>query len=96
MGYGNRLTADQIAALNPGDTVTIESGAEVGRPRHSTGTVTRIGTTHLTVSVPGPRGRGKFIERPPNQAVNQALSSWKALTTPQPVERSQKNMPIGV
>jgi dihydropyrimidinase len=41
-------------------------------------------------------GRGKFIERPPNQAVHQALSSWKALTTPQPVERSAKNMPIGV
>jgi dihydropyrimidinase len=41
-------------------------------------------------------GRGKFIERPPNQAVSQALSSWKALTTPQPVERSAKNMPAGV
>src|SRR5581483_10431364 len=31
-------------------------------------------------------GRGKFIERAPNPPVNQALSSWKALTTPQPVE----------
>ena len=41
-------------------------------------------------------GRGKFIERPANAPVNQALSSWKVLTTPQPVERSAKNMPIGV
>jgi hypothetical protein len=62
VGYGNRLTADQIAALAPGDTVTIESGADVARPRRITGTVTRVGATHLTVSVPGPRG-GKFIER---------------------------------
>jgi dihydropyrimidinase len=41
-------------------------------------------------------GRGRFIERPPNQAVHQALSSWKALTTPQPVERRAENMPAGV
>ncbi|MEX0815236.1 MAG: dihydropyrimidinase [Dongiaceae bacterium] len=41
-------------------------------------------------------GRGRFVERPPGQAVNQALSSWKALTTPQPVERRPENMPIGV
>jgi dihydropyrimidinase len=41
-------------------------------------------------------GRGRFVERRPNPPVNQALSSWKALTTPQPVERSAKNMPAGV
>ena len=41
-------------------------------------------------------GRGRFVERPPNQAVQQSLSSWKALTTPQPVERRAENMPIGV
>jgi dihydropyrimidinase len=41
-------------------------------------------------------GRGKFIDRPANPPVSQALSSWKALTTPQPVERSAKNMPMGV
>ena len=62
MGYGNRLTAEQIAALAPGDPVTIESGADVGRPRHTTGTVTRVGSTHLVVTVPGPRG-GTFVER---------------------------------
>ncbi|MBN9010948.1 MAG: dihydropyrimidinase, partial [Rhizobiales bacterium] len=41
-------------------------------------------------------GRGKFIERPANAPVNQALSSWKALTTPQAVQRSAANMPMGV
>jgi dihydropyrimidinase len=41
-------------------------------------------------------GRGRFVERKPNPPVNQALSSWKALTTPQPVERRAENMPAGV
>jgi dihydropyrimidinase len=41
-------------------------------------------------------GRGRFVERKPGQAVNQALSSWKALTTPQAVERRPENMPAGV
>ncbi len=41
-------------------------------------------------------GRGTFIERLANPPVSQALSSWKALTTPQPVERSARNMPMGV
>ena len=40
--------------------------------------------------------RGRCVERPPFPAVNQALSSWKALTTPQPVERSAADVPIGV
>jgi uncharacterized protein YjiS (DUF1127 family) len=62
VGYADRLTAEQIAALAPGDTVTIESGADISRPRHTTGTIVRIGTTHLVVSVPGLRG-GTFVER---------------------------------
>ena len=41
-------------------------------------------------------GRGRFVERPPYAAVHQSLSSWKALTTPKPVERSAANMPAGV
>jgi hypothetical protein len=58
----NRLTADQVAALGPGDTVTIESGAEFGRSRHTTGTVVRVGPSHIVVRVEGPRG-GTFVER---------------------------------
>ncbi len=42
MATGNRLTAEQLATLSPGDQVTIESGAEFGpRRRHRTGTVVR-------------------------------------------------------
>ncbi|MYZ47398.1 dihydropyrimidinase [Propylenella binzhouense] len=39
-------------------------------------------------------GRGRFIEREPFPAVAQALSSWKALTAPKPVERGA--IPAGV
>jgi hypothetical protein len=59
---GNRLTREQLAALAAGDTVTIETGADLGRSRHTTGTVVRTGPFHVVVSVAGPRG-GTFIER---------------------------------
>jgi hypothetical protein len=59
---GNRLTGEQLAALAPGDTVTIETGADFGRSRHTTGTVVRTGPSHVVVRVAGPRG-GTFIER---------------------------------
>jgi hypothetical protein len=62
VAVGNRLTGEQLAALAPGDTVTIETGSDLGRSRHTTGTVVRTGRFHVTVSVAGPRG-GTFIER---------------------------------
>ena len=62
MSAGNRLTTEQLAALGPGDTVTIETGSDFGRYRHTTGTVVRTGPSHVVVSVAGPRG-GAFIER---------------------------------
>ncbi|MEC7762693.1 MAG: dihydropyrimidinase [Pseudomonadota bacterium] len=33
-------------------------------------------------------GWGEFVAREPNATVNQSLSKWKALTAPQPIERS--------
>jgi len=45
----NRLTADQLAALAPGDSVTIESGTEFSRPRYGSGTVIRRTATHLVI-----------------------------------------------
>src|SRR3954471_19553624 len=57
----NRLTAEQLAALRPGDTVAVESGAEFGRRRHATATVVRVNASHVVVSCEGPRG-GKFVE----------------------------------
>ena len=32
-------------------------------------------------------GHGRFVKREPNATVNRALSSWKALTAPRPVQR---------
>ena len=33
-------------------------------------------------------GHGKFVERAPNTSVNKALSQWKELTSPRPVQRT--------
>ena len=33
-------------------------------------------------------GHGKFVARPPGQTVTKALSTWKELTAPRPVERT--------
>ncbi|MCB1313426.1 MAG: amidohydrolase family protein, partial [Sedimentitalea sp.] len=33
-------------------------------------------------------GHGKFVRREPNTTVNRALSTWKGLTAPRPVQRS--------
>jgi ribosome maturation factor RimP len=61
MSFENRLTADQLAALTSGDTVTIESGAEFSRRRFRTGRVVRIDASNIVISSEGPRG-GTFIE----------------------------------
>lgn len=62
MSVDNRLSAEQLAALAPGDIVTIESGAEFSRRRYTTGTVTRVDAMHLLVRSSGPRG-ATYIER---------------------------------
>jgi dihydropyrimidinase len=69
-------------------------GIEVtGLPRY---TLSRGEIVYADDTIKAEDGRGQFIERPPGPPVHKALSSWKALTTPQPVERSAKNMPAGV
>jgi hypothetical protein len=57
----NRLTAEQLAALTTGDTVTLESGAEFSRRHYRTGRVVRIDPSHIVINTKGPRG-GSFIE----------------------------------
>jgi hypothetical protein len=57
----NRLSAEQLAGLTSGDSVTIESGAEVSRRRYRTGRVVRVDPSHIIVNAPGPKG-GTFIE----------------------------------
>ena len=69
-------------------------GFEVtGLPRY---TLSRGEVVVTESKVDAEDGRGRFVERQPNAPVHEALSSWKALTTPQPVKRSMKNMPAGV
>jgi len=69
-------------------------GVEVtGLPRF---TLSRGDVVFADDKVQAEDGRGQFVERPPFQAVHQSLSSWKALTTPKPVERRPENMPAGV
>lgn len=62
MAVENRLSAEQLAALVPGDVVTIESGLEFGRRRYSTGTVARVDGRCITVGSTSPRG-AKFAEK---------------------------------
>ncbi|HEX2072302.1 MAG TPA: hypothetical protein VHF92_00840, partial [Geodermatophilus sp.] len=52
----NRLTAEQLAALAPGDVVTIECGPDFGWRRHATGTVVRVEGAHIVVNVRTGRG----------------------------------------
>ncbi len=61
MSADNRLTAAQLAAMSPGDAVVIETGAESGQPRHTTGTVVRTDGPYIAVSVRSPRAAA-FIE----------------------------------
>jgi len=82
--------AKQLSAID----YNVFEGFEVtGLPRT---TLSRGEVVFSDGKVSAEDGRGKFIERQPNAPVNAALSSWKALTTPQAVERSAKNMPAGV
>jgi len=82
--------AKQLSAID----YNVFEGVEVtGLPRY---TLSRGDIVFSDGKVTAEDGRGEFVERPPNQAVSQALSSWKALTTPQPVERRAENMPAGV
>jgi hypothetical protein len=52
----NRLTAEQLAALAPGDVVAIEISADFRKPRYSAGTVVRLEGSRIVVSWRSPRG----------------------------------------
>ena len=62
MSFEKRLTAEEIAALQPGDTVTIESGVDLARRRYTTGEVIRVGPVYVDVRVKPPRS-GTYVER---------------------------------
>ena len=41
-------------------------------------------------------GRGKFIPRPAFPSAHDALSKWKALTSPKMIHRDPMNIPAGI
>ncbi len=85
------ISADKQASAI--DYNVFEGFEVTGLPRY---TLSRGEIVFREGNIEAEDGRGRFIERPANAAVNQALSSWKALTTPQAVERRAENMPAGV
>jgi hypothetical protein len=52
----NRLTAEQLAALTPGDPVTIEFVRDFRRPKHVAGHVVRLVGSQIVVSCRSDRG----------------------------------------
>jgi hypothetical protein len=52
----NRLTGEQLAALVPGDAVTIEFVRDFRRPKHLAGHVVRFVGSQLVVSCRSDRG----------------------------------------
>lgn len=56
MSAEKRLSSEQLAALAPGDVVTIESGVEFGRRRYMTGRVARLTGRHVVVNC------GRYVE----------------------------------
>ncbi|MBL4812899.1 MAG: dihydropyrimidinase, partial [Rhodobacteraceae bacterium] len=56
-----------------------------GLPRY---TLTRGQVAVVDGEIRTEEGHGKFVAREGNATVNKALSSWKELTAPRPVERT--------
>ena len=77
------ITADsQQSAID----YNVFEGQDVkGLPRY---TLTRGQVAVMDGEIKTQEGHGKFVEREPNTVVNKALSTWKELTAPRPVERT--------
>ncbi len=56
MAVDNRLTGEQLAALAPGDPVTIEFVRDFRRPKYGAGTVVRVVGSRIVVSCCSDRG----------------------------------------
>jgi hypothetical protein len=52
----SRLTADQLAALGPGDPVLFETSGDFRRPRQCAGTIVRVTGSNIVVSSRSDRG----------------------------------------
>ena len=56
MSTQNRLSLEQLVALQPKDPVVVETAGDFQRPTWCTGSVVRITGTHIVVSVRSSRG----------------------------------------
>lgn len=77
------ITADsQQSAI---DYNVFEGKKVKGLPRY---TLTRGQVAVMDGEIKTQEGHGEFVAREPNATVNKALSKWKDLTAPRPVERT--------
>ncbi|MBV7380212.1 dihydropyrimidinase [Maritimibacter dapengensis] len=77
------ITADkQVSSI---DYNVFEGKHVKGLPRY---VLTRGMVAVMDGEMQEKQGHGKFVAREPNATVNKALSKWKELTAPQPIERS--------
>ena len=67
------------------DYNVFEGHEVIGLPRF---TLTRGRVAVTEGKLDGREGWGEFVAREPKGAVNRALSEWKALSSPRPVERA--------
>ncbi|MDG1459148.1 MAG: dihydropyrimidinase [Pseudoprimorskyibacter sp.] len=67
------------------DYNVFEGQAVKGLPRY---TLSRGKVAVMDGEIRTQEGHGKFVERAPNGTINKALSQWKDLTAPRPVERT--------
>jgi dihydropyrimidinase len=88
---GKTITADkQQSAID----YNVFEGIEVmGLPRY---TLTRGEVAVTEDEINTQEGHGEFVEREAYPAVNKALSTWKELTAPRPIQRDPSKMPAGV
>lgn len=81
----NRLGADLLATLGPGDQVVIESSADFGRPRRFAGTVVRLERTHIVVTCCSPRGV-RYVQRYRRRdGIRDGGGHWAALVNADPL-----------
>ncbi|GAB5438219.1 MULTISPECIES: dihydropyrimidinase [Falsiruegeria] len=82
----NKTKTIQASTQQSSIDYNVFEGKEVkGLPRF---TLTRGQVAVYDGEIRTQEGHGKFVEREANTPVNRALSSWKELTSPRPVERT--------
>ena len=99
MAVDNRLTADQLAALAPGDSVTIEFVRDYRRPKHVAGTVVRLVGSRIVVSCRSDRGVGyvhEFTRRDGVRVGTGGRAELVAADAPEPTSVEQRRRAVRI